>query len=61
MPIRNATRCTPLPLERGMRLAQIVVHPLDQPAVRPYRFHDREAQAATRGTVLASARHGSRQ
>jgi dCTP deaminase len=61
MPIRNATRCTPLPLGRGMRLAQIVVHPLDQPAVRPYRFHDREAQAATRGTVLASARHGSRQ
>ena len=34
MPIRNATRYTPLPIECGMRIAQIVVHPLDQPAVR---------------------------
>jgi dCTP deaminase len=37
MGIRNATRFTPLPMECGMRLAQIVVHQLDQPAVRPHR------------------------
>jgi dCTP deaminase len=37
MRIRNVTRFTPLPMECGMRLAQIVVHQLDQPAVRPYR------------------------
>src|SRR5262249_30637538 len=35
--IRNATRHTPLPVERGMRLVQLVVHQLDQPAVRPHR------------------------
>ena len=33
--IRNATRHTPLSVERGMRFAQLVVHQLDQPAVRP--------------------------
>jgi dCTP deaminase len=37
MEIRNATRHTPLRLECGMRIAQIVVHQLDQPAVRPCR------------------------
>ncbi len=37
MEIRNVTRFRPLPMECGMRLAQIVVHQLDQPAVRPYR------------------------
>jgi deoxycytidine triphosphate deaminase len=35
--LRNATRHTPLPVEREMRIAQLVVHQLDQPAVRPHR------------------------
>jgi deoxycytidine triphosphate deaminase len=35
--LRNVTRHTPVPIERGMRLAHLVVHPLDQPAVRPRR------------------------
>jgi deoxycytidine triphosphate deaminase len=35
--IRNATRYTPLPIEQGMRIAEIVVHELDQPAVRAGR------------------------
>ncbi len=38
--IRNATRYTPLPMERGMLLTQLVVHQLDQPAVRPWRARD---------------------
>jgi dCTP deaminase len=42
--IRNATRHTPLPIEQGMRLAEAVVHQLDQPAVRLDRGH-------VRGTV----------
>lgn len=37
MEIRNVTRHTPLPMERGMRIAEIIVHQLDQPAVRPHR------------------------
>ena len=37
MELRNATRHTPLRLECGMRLAELVVHQLDQPAVRPPR------------------------
>lgn len=35
--IRNATRYTPLQMEQGMRIAEIVIHELDQPAVRPDR------------------------
>ena len=35
--IRNVTRYTPLRLEQGMRLAEIVIHELDQPSVRPGR------------------------
>jgi deoxycytidine triphosphate deaminase len=40
--VRNTTRFTPLPLECGMRIGQLVVHQLDQPAVRPHdgRSHD---------------------
>jgi deoxycytidine triphosphate deaminase len=41
--IRNATRHTPLPLEQGMRIAEIVVHQLDQPAVHVDRHHARGA------------------
>jgi deoxycytidine triphosphate deaminase len=40
--LRNVTRHTPIPLESGLRLAHLVVHALDQPAVRPHR----EASAA---------------
>jgi deoxycytidine triphosphate deaminase len=39
--IRNATRFTPLPLEQGMRIAEIVIHELDQPSVRAGRGHGR--------------------
>jgi dCTP deaminase len=35
--LRNVTRHTPVRIERGMRLAHLVVHALDQPAVRPHR------------------------
>jgi deoxycytidine triphosphate deaminase len=42
--IRNATRHTPLPIEQGMRMAEVVVHQLDQPSVRLDRNH-------VRGTV----------
>ena len=35
--VRNVTRHTPVRIERGMRLAHLVVHALDQPAVRPQR------------------------
>jgi deoxycytidine triphosphate deaminase len=51
--IRNATRYTPLPLERGMLLTQIVVHPLDQPAVRPDRGRDAGARSIERSKVAA--------
>jgi deoxycytidine triphosphate deaminase len=51
MPIRNATRHTPLRLERGMRIAQLVVHQLDQPAVRPCRARGEGARPAKRATV----------
>jgi deoxycytidine triphosphate deaminase len=51
--LRNATRYTPLPLERGMLLAQIIVHPLDQPAVRPYRSRDAGARPIERSKVAA--------
>src|SRR5262245_18653683 len=45
--LRNATRHTPLRLECGMRIAELVVHQLDQPAVRPSRERcDGRAQAA---------------
>ena len=37
LPVRNVTRHTRLAIERGMRLAELVVHALDQPAVRPHR------------------------
>ena len=58
MGIRNATRYTPLPMERGMLLAQIIVHQLDQPAVRPYRGRDEGPRAVERPKV-ASAIDGS--
>jgi deoxycytidine triphosphate deaminase len=35
--LRNVTRHTPVRIECGMRLAQVVVHALDQPAARPHR------------------------
>lgn len=35
--LRNVTRHTPVRIECGMRFAQLVVHALDQPAVRPHR------------------------
>jgi dCTP deaminase len=35
--LRNVMRHTPVRIERGMRLAHLVVHALDQPAVRPQR------------------------
>ena len=41
--IRNATRYTPLPMEQGMRIAEIVIHSLDQPAVRAGRGQRGEA------------------
>jgi dCTP deaminase len=46
--LRNVTRHTPVRIECGMRLAHLVVHALDQPAVRPLR----EAAAHVEG------RHG---
>ena len=58
MEIRNATRYTPLPMECGMRIAQIIVHQLDQPAVRPYRGRYQGARTAERAKV-ASATDGS--
>jgi deoxycytidine triphosphate deaminase len=62
MPLRNATRHTPLPVERGMRIAQIVVHPLDQPAVRPHRRPDPEDRTGDeRGHAGGSGGAGSRQ
>jgi dCTP deaminase len=54
MEIRNATRQTPLPLAGGMRIARIVVHQLDQPAVRPHRGPDQGARGPER-TAFASA------
>jgi deoxycytidine triphosphate deaminase len=36
--LRNVTRHTPVRLQCGMRLAHLVVHALDQPAVRPHRW-----------------------
>ena len=41
----NATRHTPLPVEQEMRIAELVVHQLDQPAVRPHRAR-REMRSA---------------
>ena len=35
--LRNVTRHTPVRIECGMRLAHLVVHALDQPAVRSHR------------------------
>ena len=46
MGIRNASRCTPLPMECGMRIAQLIVHQLDQPAVRPNGSCDQGARTA---------------
>jgi dCTP deaminase len=57
LPIRNATRYTPLPLACGMSLARLVVHPLDQPAVRLRRRQGPEARLEARATeVLPGAR-----
>jgi dCTP deaminase len=58
MGIRNATRHTPLPMERGMRIAQLIVHQLDQPAVRPNGGRDQGVRTGERALV-ASAAHGS--
>ena len=56
MEIRNVTRFTPLPMEwAGMRIAEIVVHQLDQPAVRPYRRRDHGARGAERAKLAAAA------
>ena len=52
--IRNATRYTPLPMERGMLLAQIIVHPLDQPAVRPHRGRDEGVRPIERPEAAAA-------
>ena len=41
--IRNATRYTPVPMEQGMRIAEMVIHELDQPSVRPGRGQRRGA------------------
>lgn len=54
LPVRNVTRHTPLPIECGMRIAQIVVHALDQPAVRPHRGQDPGRRAAERANAGAS-------
>src|SRR5262245_25628005 len=35
MEIRNGRRHTPVRIECGMRIAHMIIHPLDQPAVRP--------------------------
>jgi dCTP deaminase len=51
MGIRNATRYTPLPMECGMRIAQLIVHQLDQPAVRPNSGRDQGARTAGRAMV----------
>jgi len=48
--LRNTTRHAPLPVERGMRIAQLVVHQLDQPAVRPHRRRDQDRAAEQRST-----------
>jgi deoxycytidine triphosphate deaminase len=53
MEIRNATRFTPLPMECGMRIAQIIVHQLDQPSVRPYRGRYQGARGAERAKLAA--------
>jgi dCTP deaminase len=37
MGIRNGSCHTPVRIECGMRIAHMIVHPLDQPAVRPRR------------------------
>jgi deoxycytidine triphosphate deaminase len=58
MGIRNATRYTPLPIEYGMRIAQVIVHQLDQPAVRPNSGRDQGARTGGRAMV-ASAAHRS--
>ena len=58
MGIRNATRYTPLPMECGMRIAQLIAHQLDQPAVRPHGGRDQGARTAERAMV-ASAADGS--
>jgi deoxycytidine triphosphate deaminase len=54
MPIRNVTGRTPLPLECGMRIAQIVVHALDQPAVRPHGGGDTSRRTAGHARAGAS-------
>ncbi len=46
--LRNVTRHTPVRIECGMRLAQLVVHSLDQPAVRPHRGEPGSAAEARR-------------
>jgi deoxycytidine triphosphate deaminase len=48
MELRNAMRHTPLSLECGTRIAQLVVHQLDQPAVGHHRDRHEGASPAER-------------
>ena len=58
--IRNATRYTLLPMECGMRIAQLIVHQLDQPAVRPNSGRDQGARTEGRAMVASAARRSAR-
>jgi dCTP deaminase len=60
LPVQNVTRHTPLPIERGMRLAELVVHALDQPAVRPGRREYPDRNAAERRMAGVAAIPGRR-
>jgi dCTP deaminase len=60
MGIRNATRYTPLPMECGMRIAQLIVHQLDQPAVRPNSGRDQDARTAGRAKATSDAHRSAR-
>jgi dCTP deaminase len=53
--IRNNTRFTPLALEYGMRIGELVVHQLDQPAVRPHDGRSEDPRLA-RGWASAAQR-----
>jgi dCTP deaminase len=60
MGIRNVTRHTPLPMEYGMRMAHVIVHQLDQPAVRPHSGFDQGARIGGRPMVAPAAHRGAR-
>lgn len=44
MEIQNVRQYSSLPLWTGMRFAQIIVHQLDQPALKPYHGRYQDAQ-----------------